>query len=68
MIPKCISSPTFSFMVNGNPRGFVKSSKELWQGDPLSRSLFQLVMDVLSKMLLLMMVCIMATRLAMLAM
>lgn len=31
-----ISTPTFSIMINGTPRGFTNSNRGLRQGDPLS--------------------------------
>ncbi|RVW82961.1 Transposon TX1 uncharacterized 149 kDa protein [Vitis vinifera] len=48
----CLSSVSYAVLVNGNAKGWVKASKGLRQGDPLSSSLFTLVVDVLSRMLL----------------
>jgi hypothetical protein len=50
-IRTCISTVRFSIMVNGLPSGFFESFRGICQGDPLSLSLFLLVMEVLSRML-----------------
>lgn len=51
LIYQCISSPTFSFLINGSPFGMIKSSRGLRQGDPLSPGLFVIFLDLLARLL-----------------
>lgn len=50
-IKGCISSTSFSILINGKLHGRFKASGGLHQGDPLATFLSVLVADVLSRML-----------------
>jgi exonuclease III len=44
----CISTPSYSVVINGRPVGSFRGSKGIRQGDPLSSYLFLIVMEVLT--------------------
>lgn len=50
-IKQCITSSSFSINVNGSLCGYFKGTRGLRQGDPLSTTLFVMVMEVLGNIL-----------------
>ncbi len=51
LIMECVTTPTYSILINGNPHGFIKPSRGIRQGDPLSPYLFLLCAEGLSSLI-----------------
>ncbi|CAL1354459.1 unnamed protein product [Linum trigynum] len=47
-----LCSPMISILVNGEAHGYIRASKGVCQGDPLSLAIFVLIMDILSFMIM----------------
>ena len=51
LVYECISTVSYSILVNGEPRGDIRPSRGIRQGDPLSPYFFLLCLESLNRML-----------------
>lgn len=51
LIMECVSTVSYSLLINGEPMGNIKPSRGIKQGDPLSTYLFLLYLEGLHRMI-----------------